>query len=122
MSQTRRVCSFSLEEICVRPCPDEAQFAAFDAIYQQPVRFDMALPAVFQRAFQPVVSGFRRRFFSGNQQLYDGFELLYIFMALFQSLDISFELRVATNGPHGLYPQVIVQIRGGGKALSFTLP
>jgi len=46
-----------LEQIRVTSGSHEAQFTSFDSVDQQPVRFNMALAAVFQGPFQAVVLG-----------------------------------------------------------------
>jgi len=69
----------------------------------------MALSAVFKGPFQPVVSERLRQFISIQQQLHNSLEFFEILVLFLEPLDVSLELGVTPNGPHGSDTKVIIQ-------------
>lgn len=82
------------------PGTDETKLAAFDSIYEQPIRFDVAFPTIFQWADKLMILALEWKFLAFNKQIYNAFQLLHILIALDHPLDISLELCITSDRTH----------------------
>ena len=69
-------------------------------VYQQPVRFNVAVAAAGKVSAQRVILVLRWQVSAGNQQVEDGLELFQILAAPAGKFDILFKLRCAAECPH----------------------
>ena len=78
-------------------CSNEAKFASFYPVNEQPVRLNMTFSTVLQGAFEVMIFILRRQFFSIGQTPDNIFQLIDIFMAFDYPINIPFELCIASD-------------------------
>jgi hypothetical protein len=101
LRMSRILCGYMLsKQIRMRPCSYKAKLAAIDAIYQQPVPFNMALPAILECPFEWMISVPGPQRFSVDQTFNDILKFIQVLSTPDQSLDISFELGISPDRAH----------------------
>lgn len=93
---------FSSEEIGMGACPDKMKSTALNAVYEKPVRLDMAFPAIFQCALKWMVFVFCRQGRSLSKALDDPLKALNILSSFLGPFNIPLELARPEHHIHGL--------------------
>ena len=86
----------------MRACSDKMNFVALNAVYKEPVRFNMAFSAVFQYTFKLMVFMLCGESNSLDKFTDDGFKVVDILLSFPSFLNIPFKLARAEYHIHDL--------------------
>ncbi len=78
-------------------CPNKAQLASIYSVNKEPIRFNVAFPAIFQGTFKLMIFVFRWEFIRVDQTMNDVFQFVNIFMAFSYTLYIFFKLVISSD-------------------------
>ena len=86
----------------MRTCSDKVKLIPLNTVYEKPVRFNMAFPAVFQHSLKLMVFVLRGESGPLDKFTDDGLKVVGIFLSFPNFLNVPFELARAEYHIHGL--------------------
>lgn len=78
-------------------CSNKAELASIYSVNEEPIRFNVAFPAIFQGTFKLVIFVFLWEFICVDQMMNDAFQFVNIFTAFSYTLYIFFKLVISPD-------------------------